>query len=130
MHCLPALIKVFFLTVKLILKYLLLGFDLLHNESKVLHAGESNRMPERRLSILQSSLLRFLSKLAYRYPGELLEMNEQAADLDLDNYEKNRPARAKIDGDRVIYTSSPLVPLIYSYARSVFCDFSEARFGE
>ena len=85
----------YFLTVKLILKYLLLGFDLLHNGSKVLHAGESNRRPERRLSILQSSLLRFLSKHAYRYPGELLEMNEQAAELDLDNYEKNRPARVK-----------------------------------
>ena len=57
-------------------------------------------------------------------------MNEQTADLDLDNYEKNEPARAKIDGDRVIYTLRPLVPLIYSYGRSVFCDFSEARFGE
>ena len=57
-------------------------------------------------------------------------MNEQVTKLDLDNFEKNRPARAKIDGDRVIYTSSPLVPLIYSYGRSVFCDFSEARFGE
>ena len=119
-----------FLTVKLTPKYLLLAFDFFHNGSKVLHAGESNRRPERRLSILQSSILRFLSKLAYRYPGELLGMNEQAAKLDLDNYEKNRPARAKIDGDRVIYTSSPLVPLIYSYGRSVVCDFSEARFGE
>ena len=87
-------------------------------------------MPERRLSILQSSLLRFLSKLAYRYPGELLGMNEQAAELDLDNFEKNRPVHAKIDGDRVIYTSRPLVPLSYSYGRSVLCDFSEARFGE
>ena len=120
----------YFPTVKLILKYLLLGFDFLHNGSKVLHAGESNRMPEQRPSILQSSLLRFLSKHAYRYPGELLEMNEQAAELELDSYEKNRPARAKIDGDRVINTSRPLVPLSYSYARSVFCDFSEARFGE
>ena len=119
-----------FLTVKLILKYLLLGFDFLHNGSKVLHAGESNRMPEQRPSILQSSLLRFLSKHAYRYPGELLEMNEQTAEPDLDNFEENRPARAKIDGDRVINTSSPLVPLIYSYTRSVLCDFSEARFGE
>ena len=120
----------YFLTVKLILKYLLLGFDFLHNGSKVLHAGESNRMPEWRPSILQSSLLRFLSKHAYRYPGELLGMNEQAAKLDLDNFEKYRPARAKIDGDRVINTSRPLVPLIYSYTRSVLCDFSEARFGE
>ena len=119
-----------FLTVKLTPKYLLLAFDFLHNGSKVLHAGESNRMPERRLSILQSSILRFLSKRAYRYPGELLGMNEQAAKLDLDNFEKNRPTRAKIDGDLVIYTSRPLVPLSYSYARSVFCDFSEARFGE
>ena len=112
------------MTVKMILKYLLLGFDFLHNGSKVLHAGESNRMPERRPSILQSSILQFLSKHAYRYPGELLEMNEQAAELDF------RPARAKIDGDRVIHTSRPLVPLSYSYARSVFCDFIEARFGE
>ena len=120
----------YFLTVKLILKYLLLGFDFLHNGSKVLHAGESNRMPERRPSILQSSLLRFLSKHTYRYPGELLGMNEQTAKLDLDNFEKNRPAHTKIDVVRVIYTSSPLVPLIYSYARSVFCDFIEARFGE
>ena len=119
-----------FLNVKLTPKYLLLGFDFLHNGSKVLHAGESNRRPERRPSILQSTLLRFLSKLAYRYPGELLGMNEQAAKLDLDNYEKNRPARAKIDGDRVIYTSRPLVPLIYSYCRSTPCDFNEASFGE
>ena len=87
-------------------------------------------MPERRPSILQSSLLRFLSKHTYRYPGELLGTNEQTAEPDLDNYEKNEPARAKIDGDRVIYTSRPLVPLIYSYTRSVLCDFSEARFGE
>ena len=36
----------YFPTVKLILKYLLLDFDFLHNGSKVLHAGESNRMPE------------------------------------------------------------------------------------
>ena len=107
-----------FLTVKLTPKYLLLGFEFLHNGSKVLHAGESNRMPERRPSILQSSLLRLLSKHAYRYPGELLGMNEQTAELDLDNYEKNEPA------------SRPLVPLIYSYTRSVLCDFSEARFGE
>ena len=57
-------------------------------------------------------------------------MNEQVAKLDLDNFEENRPARAKIDGDRVINISSPLVPLIYSYGRSVVCDFSEARFGE
>ena len=57
-------------------------------------------------------------------------MNEQAAKLDLDSYEKNRPMRAKIDGDRVINTSRPLVPLIYSCTRSVLCDFSEARFGE
>ena len=77
----------YFLTVKLILKYLLLGFDFLHNGSKVLHAGESNRMPERRPSILQSSILRLLSKHAYRYPGELLEMNEQVAELDLNNFE-------------------------------------------
>ena len=119
----------YFSTVKLILKYLLLGFDL-HNGSKVLHAGESNRRPERRPSILQSSILWFLSKHTYRYPGELLGMNEQMAEPDLDNFEKNRPARAKIDGDRVIYTSRPLVPLSYSYARSVFCDFIEARFGE
>ena len=57
-------------------------------------------------------------------------MNEQAAELDLDNFEKNRPARAKIDGDQVIYKSRPLVPLIYSYCRSMPCDFSEASFGE
>ena len=76
-----------FLTVKLTPKYLLLAFDFLHNGSKVLHAGESNRMPERRPSIFQSSLLRLLSKHAYRYPGELLEMNEQVAELDLNNFE-------------------------------------------
>ena len=57
-------------------------------------------------------------------------MNEQTAELYLDNYEKNEPARAKIDGDRVIYKSRSLVPLIYGYTRSVLCDFSEARFGE
>ena len=120
----------YFPTVKLTPKYLLLGFDFLHNGSKVLHAGESNRRPEWRPSILQSSILRFLSKHTYRYPGELLGMNEQTAEPDLDNFEKNRPARAKIDGDRVINTSRPLVPLSYSYVRSVFCDFIEARFGE
>ena len=57
-------------------------------------------------------------------------MNEQTAELDLDNFEKNRPAHAKIDGDRVIHTSRPLVPLSYSYAQSVLCDFIEAWFGE
>ena len=46
----------YFLTVKLILKYLLFGFDLLHNGSKVLHAGESNRMPERTQAFYSSKL--------------------------------------------------------------------------
>ena len=63
----------------------------------------------------------------------LLGMNEQTAEHDLDNFEKNEltsPSACKIDGDRVIYTSRPLVPPVYSYGPPVLCDFSEARFGE
>jgi serine/threonine-protein kinase SRPK3 len=63
----------------------------------------------------------------------LLGMNEQTAELDLNNFEKNEltsPGARKNEGDRVIYTSRPLVPPIYSYGRPVLCDFSEARFGE
>ena len=63
----------------------------------------------------------------------LLGMNEQTAEHDLDNFEKlelTSPSARKIDGDRVIYISRPLVPPFYSYGRPVLCDFSEARFGE
>src|SRR5882724_5039330 len=48
----------------------------------------------------------------------LLGMNEQTAEHNLDNFEKNEltsPSAHKIEGDRVIYTSRSLVPLVYSY---------------
>lgn len=60
-------------------------------------------------------------------------MNEETAEQDLEKFEKDEltsPGACKIDGDRVIYTSKPLVPPIYSYGRPVLCDFGEARFGE
>ncbi|KAI0284439.1 kinase-like domain-containing protein [Russula brevipes] len=94
--------------VKLVLKHLLLGLDFLHTEAKVIHTD-----------IQESNVL--------------LGMNEQTAERDFDNFEKNEltsPSARKIEGDRVIYTSRPLVPLVYSYGWPVLCDFSEARFGE
>ena len=60
-------------------------------------------------------------------------MNEETAEQDLDKFEKDEltsPGARKIKGDRVIYTSRPLVPPVYSYGRPVLCDFGEARFGE
>lgn len=57
-------------------------------------------------------------------------MNEGTAEHDLDNFEKaemTSPTARKVDGDRVIYMSKPLVPPLYSYGRPVLCDFSEAR---
>jgi serine/threonine-protein kinase SRPK3 len=60
-------------------------------------------------------------------------MNERTAEHDLENFEKEElisPTPRKIDGDRLIYISRPLVPPVYSYGRPVLCDFSEARLGE
>jgi len=59
-------------------------------------------------------------------------MNDETAKQDLNSFEKaemTSPTARKVDGDRVIYTSRPLVPRIYNYGRPVLCDFGEARFG-
>jgi serine/threonine-protein kinase SRPK3 len=60
-------------------------------------------------------------------------MNEETAEQDLEKFEMDElmtPSARKIDGDRVIHTSRPLVPPFYSYGRPVLCDFGEARLGE
>ena len=60
-------------------------------------------------------------------------MNDETAEQDLEKFEKGEltsPGARKIEGDRVIYTSKPLVPPVYNYGRPVLCDFGEARFGE
>ena len=60
-------------------------------------------------------------------------MNEETAKQDLEKFEKDEltsPGARKIVGDRVVYTSRPLVPPVYRYGRPVLCDFGEARFGE
>lgn len=63
----------------------------------------------------------------------LLGMNDSTAESDLERFEQEElvsPCPRKIDGDRVIYLSRPLVPRIYPYGRPVLCDFGEARFGD
>lgn len=63
----------------------------------------------------------------------LLGMNEETSEQDLEKFEKDQltsPGARKIDGDRVIYTSRPLVPPVYSHGQPVLCDFGEARLGE
>jgi serine/threonine-protein kinase SRPK3 len=60
-------------------------------------------------------------------------MNEETAEQDLEKFEKDElisPGARKIDGDRVIHTSRPLVPPVYRYGQPVLCDFGEARLGE
>jgi serine/threonine-protein kinase SRPK3 len=60
-------------------------------------------------------------------------MNEKTAEQDLEKFEKDEltsPGARKIVGDRVIYTSRPLVPPVYKYGQPVLCDFGEARLGE
>jgi len=62
----------------------------------------------------------------------LLGMNEKTAQHDMEIFEKEEltfPGPRKIDKDRVIYTSRPLVPPVYKYGLPVLCDFSEARLG-
>ena len=57
-------------------------------------------------------------------------MNNATAKQDLDNFENaevTSPTARKLDGDRVIYASRPLVPRIYNYSLPVLCDFGEAR---
>ncbi|KAJ7228639.1 putative CDK4/6 [Mycena pura] len=93
--------------LKMVLKHLLLGLDFLHTEAKVIHTD-----------IQESNIL--------------LGMNEETAEQDLEKYEQEltSPCARKVDGERVIYTSRPLVRSVYSYGRPVLCDFGEARFGE
>lgn len=60
----------------------------------------------------------------------LMGLNEETANDDLEKIENDElrsPCARKTDGDRVIYTSRPLVPPKYLYGRPVLCDFGEAR---
>lgn len=60
-------------------------------------------------------------------------MNTKTAEADLEKFENQElefPGPRKINGDRTIHISRPLVPRIYEYGRPVLCDFGEARFGE
>ena len=67
----------YFLTVKQILKHLSLDLDFL---TKVIHTGESNRVPERiGTSILQRSRCRFLSKHTHRYQGQKYTIRDDPA---------------------------------------------------
>ena len=50
--------------------------------------------------------------------------------MKFEQQELDSPSPRKIDGDRIIYTSRPLVPRIYKYGQPVLCDLGEARFGE
>ena len=63
----------------------------------------------------------------------LLGMNDATAADDLEKVERQElesPSPRKIDGDRVIHVSRPLVPPSYEFGRPVLCDFGQARFGD
>ncbi|KXN91814.1 Serine/threonine-protein kinase SRPK [Leucoagaricus sp. SymC.cos] len=92
---------------KTVLTHLLLTLDFLHTEAKMIHTD-----------IQESNIL--------------FGLGEKTAEQDLENFEKaelTSPIPRKVDGDRVIYLSRPLVPRRYSYGRPILCDFGEARFG-
>lgn len=123
--------------LKVVLKHLLLSLDFLHTEAKVIHTGKSSRNEEQTIVFYSSSLS--IDRSCLNKPTDvqesnvLLGMNERTAEHDLENFEKEElisPTPRKIDGDRLIYISRPLVPPVYSYGRPVLCDFSEARLGE
>ncbi|KAI0926429.1 hypothetical protein AcV5_008894 [Taiwanofungus camphoratus] len=91
-----------------VLKHVFLALDFLHTEAKVIHTDIQEK-------------------------NMLLDLDDNSAEDDLQAFEtqevKSHSPR-KIDGDRIIYTSRPLVPRIYNYGRPVLCDVGEARFGE
>ncbi|CAL1698674.1 unnamed protein product [Somion occarium] len=94
--------------LRAVLQHLLSSLDFLHTEARVVHTDIQEK-------------------------NILLGMNDSTAESDLERFEQEElvsPCPRKIDGDRVIYLSRPLVPRIYPYGRPVLCDFGEARFGD
>ncbi|PCH38829.1 kinase-like protein [Wolfiporia cocos MD-104 SS10] len=86
------------------LKHLFLALDFLHTEARVIHTDIQEK-------------------------NILLGLGDNSAEDDLEKFEKQEvesPSPRKIDGDRIIYTSRPLVPRIYNYGRPVLCDLGEA----
>ena len=122
--------------IKLILKHLLLSLDFLHTEAKAIHTGKSSRNEERAIVSNSSSLHRISClnmSIDIKESNILPGMNEITAEHDLENFEKEEltsPGPRKIDGNRVIYISRPLVPRVYGYGLPVLIDFSEARLGK
>ncbi|KAI0946357.1 hypothetical protein AcW1_009833 [Taiwanofungus camphoratus] len=91
-----------------VLKHMFLALDFLHIEAKVIPTDIQEK-------------------------NILLGLDDNSAEDDLQVFETQEvesPGPRKIDGDRIIYTSRPLVPHIYNYGRPVLCDLGEARFGE
>ncbi|KAI0918236.1 hypothetical protein AcV7_007036 [Taiwanofungus camphoratus] len=91
-----------------VLKHMFLALDFLHIEAKVIPTDIQEK-------------------------NILLGLDDNSAEDDLQVFETQgveSPGPRKIDGDRIIYTSRPLVPHIYNYGRPVLCDLGEARFGE
>jgi hypothetical protein len=95
----------------------LLALDFLHTEAKVIHTGEFNR----RAKIFSLPFFEYavfcLSKKScvsdIQESNVLLRMNDETAEQDFEKFETEEltsPTARKIDGDRVIYTSRPLVP--------------------
>ncbi|KAH9841134.1 putative CDK4/6 [Rhodofomes roseus] len=94
--------------LRLVLKHIFIALDFLHTEARVIHTDIQEK-------------------------NILLGLDDNTAEDDLNKFEQQEfesPSPRKIDGDRVIYTSRPLVPRIYNYGRPVLCDLGEARFGE
>ncbi|KAL6307087.1 CMGC/SRPK protein kinase [Sparassis latifolia] len=91
-----------------VLKHVFLALDFLHTEARVIHTDIQEK-------------------------NILLGLDDHSAEDDLEKFEKQEvesPSPRKIDGDRIIYTSRPLVPCIYNYGRPVLCDLGEAHFGK
>ncbi|KZT02281.1 protein kinase [Laetiporus sulphureus 93-53] len=94
--------------LKLVLKHIFLALDFLHTEARVIHTDIQEK-------------------------NILLGLDDNSAKDDLKKFEKQEvefPSPRKIDSDRIIHTSRPLVPRIYNYGRPVLCDLGEARFGK
>lgn len=114
--------------LRLVLKHVLLALDFLHTEAKVIHTGES-RSPSFSVYV---HLLKLLIDIQEK--NILLDLSDTSSQSDCNKFEMQEmesPSPRKIvDGDRIIYTSRPLVPRIYNYGRPILCDLGQARFDD